>query len=219
MKQVCVVGLGQFGTHIARTLVLQGCEVLVIDQNERRVERVRDDVQRALIGDARDYELLASTISNSLDEAVVCLGEGSIEPSILCTLHLKQLGVAHIRSTARNDDHARILESVGANRVIFPERESAERTARQIANPGVIDMFPLSEDFRILELEAPASLVGKTLIELDLRRKSNLMVLAVRGPGAGNYQYLPAAEERVRAGETLMVLGRELDLVRLAEGG
>ncbi len=101
MKQVAVIGLGQFGMHLARTLVKMGCEVLALDVNEQRVEDVRDDVHRALIGDARDHEMLGGILGPEINEAVVCLGENTIEPSILCTLNLKRIGVQLIRSTAK----------------------------------------------------------------------------------------------------------------------
>jgi trk system potassium uptake protein TrkA len=216
LRQVCVLGLGQFGMHLARTLVKMGCEVLAIDINEERVDMIRDDVHRAIIGDVRSFNTLNNVISDTIDAAVVALGETSIEPSILCTLNLRKIGVKSIASTARNDDHAQILRAVGATEVIFPERDTAERTARRIANPGLRDMFPLADDYRILEIDAPRSLHGKTLAELDLRRQYELLVLAVRDPGSERFQFLPAADARIRPGQVLMVLGRELDLARFA---
>ena len=109
MKQVCVIGLSQFGSHLARQLVKFGCQVLVIDSDEERINDIRDDVHRALIGDARSFEMLESVIPDTIDQAVISLGEANIEPSILCALHLKQIGVTRILSTARNDDHAQMM--------------------------------------------------------------------------------------------------------------
>ncbi len=216
MKQVVVIGLGQFGTHLARALVKMGCEVLAIDINEARVESVRDDVHRALIGDARDFEMLSSVVTPSVDDAVICLGETNLEPSILCALALKRIGLKSIRSTAANDDHAQILAAVGATETIFPERDAAERTARRVANPDIRDMFSLSEDFRIMEVAAPRRTHGKTLAALDLRAKFDLLVLAVRSPGEEHFRFLPAADKVIQPHETLMVFGRELDLARFA---
>ena len=213
-KQVAIIGLGQFGMHLARTLVKMGCEVIAIDTNESRVEEVRDDVHRALIGDARDPDMLASALPGSLDEAVVALGETSIEPSILCTLHLKRQKLKSILSTARNDDHAMILRAVGANEIIFPERETAERTARHIANPDLRDMFSLDDDYRIMEIVSPGKLCGKTLAAANLRRDFELLVLAVKRKGEGKYDFLPNPDSTVKQGDVLMVLGRELDLAR-----
>lgn len=216
MKQVAVIGLGQFGTHVARTLVKMGCEVLVIDLDEERVAAVQDDVHRAIIGDARDYKTLEGVLPDTIEEAIVCLGETNIEPSILCVLHLRKIGVEQVRSTARNDDHATILKAVGASELIFPERDTADRVARQIANPDLRDMFSLSEDYRIMEIVAPKQLVGKSLAEVNLRTEFDLLVLAVRDPGSESFRYLPRGETVIESGEVLMVLGRELDLARFA---
>lgn len=216
MKQVCVIGLSQFGSHLARQLVKFGCQVLVIDSDEERINDIRDDVHRALIGDARSFEMLESVIPDTIDEAVISLGEANIEPSILCALHLKQIGVTRILSTARNDDHAQILRSLGATEIIFPERDTAERTARRVANPALRDMFPLSGDYRIMEIVAPPALHRKSLVEARLREEFDLLVLAVRPPSKEEFQFLPRADTIIKPDEVLMVLGRELDLVRFA---
>ncbi len=216
MRQVCVIGLGQFGAHLARTLVSMGCEVLALDKREERVDAVRDDVHRALLGDARRYETLESALPATIDEAVVSLGEESIEPSVLCTLNLRRLGVKKVRCTAISDEHAEILREVGATHVIFPERETAQRAARTVATPNLVDMFPLSGDFRIVELEAPKALIGKTLAELELRRNHDVLVVAVKKRSDEDYEYLPGADARVEADQILMVIGRELDIVQLA---
>lgn len=217
MKQVCVIGLSQFGSHLARELVKMDCQVLAIDRNEKRINEIRDDVHRALIGDARSFEMLESVVSDTVDEAVISLGESNIEPSILCALHLKQIGVAHILSTARNDDHAQILRAVGANEIVFPERDTAERVARRLANPALRDMFPLAGDYRIMEIVAPPGLHRKSLVEADVRKKFDLLVLAVRGKDEAEFRFLPRADTIIKPNDVLMVLGRELDLARFAE--
>ncbi|MBU0618331.1 MAG: TrkA family potassium uptake protein [Planctomycetes bacterium] len=216
MKQVCVIGLSQFGSHLARQLVRFGCQVLVIDRNEARVNDIRDDVHRAVIGDARSFEMLESAIPDTVDEVIISLGEANIEPSILCALHLKQIGVTCILSTARNDDHAQILRSVGATEIIFPEQDTAERTARRVANPALRDLFPLSEDYRIMEIAAPPALHRKSLLEANLRKEFDLLVLAVRPQSDEQFQFLPRADTIIKPGDVLMVLGRELDLGRFA---
>lgn len=214
MKHVCVIGLGQFGTHLARQLVKLGCEVLVIDNDESRIDELRDEVHRALIGDARNYQMLSSVLSESVDDVIVALGSESIEPSILCTLNLKKIGVSRIRSTARNEDHAQILRAVGATEIIFPEQQTAERTARRVAEPRMLDMFPLTGDYRIMEVVAPKRLHNKSLAEADLRREFDLLVLAVKEPGEEEFRFLPTADTIIKPNEVLMVLGRELDLAR-----
>lgn len=216
MKQVCVIGLGQFGTQVARSLVKMGCEVLAIDANSQRIQNIRDEVHRALIGDVRDHRMLADALSGSVEEAVISLGDRSIEPSILCALNLKRIGVEHIRSTASSDDHAEILRAIGVRDIIFPERETAERTARRIASPRFLDMFPLAEDYRIMEVVAPPALHGKTLAESGIRTEYELLVLALREEGSEHYRFLPTADAVIKPSEVLMVMGRELDLARFA---
>jgi trk system potassium uptake protein TrkA len=160
--------------------------------------------------------MLQSVIPDTVDEAVISLGEANIEPSILCALHLKQIGLTRILSTARNDDHAQILRSVGATETIFPERDTAERTARRVANPALRDMFPLAGDYRIMEIVAPPTLHRKSLLEAHLREKYDLLVLAVRSQDEADFRFLPRADTILKPDEVLMVLGRELDLARFA---
>ncbi len=215
MRQVAVIGLGQFGTHLARALTKMHCEVMAIDSSEARVADLRDDVHRAVIGDARDMDVLSSLITASVDEAVVSLGE-SMEASILCTLHLSQIGVKQIRTKAVNEDHALILKAVGAHELIFPERETAERTARRIAHPTLLDYFPFAEDHRIMEIAMPRSLVGKTLGESQLRGSFNLLVLATKSASTGQFRFMPAGDDILKEDDILIVLGREVDLARFS---
>ncbi len=215
MRQVAVIGLGQFGTHLARELTQMHCEVMAIDSDEARVAELRDDVHRAVIGDARDMEVLQSLITSSMDEAVVSLGE-SMEASILCTLHLSQIGVKRIRTKAVNEDHAMILKAVGAHEPIFPERETAERTARRIAHPTLLDYFPFAEDYRIMEIAMPRPLVGKSLGESQLRSSYNLLVLATKSAATGQFHFMPTADDKLSTDDILIVLGREVDLARFS---
>lgn len=215
MRQVAVIGLGQFGTHLARALTQMHCEVMAIDINDARVAELRDDVHRAVIGDARELDVLQSLITSSMDEAVVSLGE-SMEASILCTLHLSKIGVKRIRTKAINEDHALILTAVGAHELIFPERETAERTARRIAHPTLLDYFPFAEDYRIMEIILPKPLVGKSLGESRLRADYNLLVLATKSSASGKFNFMPAAEDLLKKDDILIVLGREVDLARFS---
>ncbi|MBX3396370.1 MAG: TrkA family potassium uptake protein [Phycisphaerae bacterium] len=213
MKQVVVIGLGQFGSHLARGLSHLNCEVLAIDSSEEAVSAIQNDVQQAVICDARNFDAMNALVTSSIDEAVVSLGE-SMEPSIICTLHLSQIGVKNIRCKAVNEDHATILKAVGANEVIFPERETAERTARRVAFPTLLDYFPFAEDHRIMEIETPRPLIGKSLASSKLREEFNLLVLAIKN-SSGEFRFMPGPHDVFRDGDTLIVLGREVNLVRL----
>lgn len=216
MKQVVVIGLGQFGSHLARTLARMECEVLAIDSDERAVNEVRDDVQKAVITDVRNLDALRSTITPHVDEVIVSLGE-SMEASILCTLHLAKIGVARIRAKASTRDHAAILRAVGATDVIFPERETAERMAHRIMNPDMLDYLPLSADYRVVELAVPDAFVGQSLAGLHLRKRYEVMAIAIKTPDAGQIEFLPPAEAILRKNNTLVLIGREADITRMQE--
>jgi trk system potassium uptake protein TrkA len=215
MKQMVVIGLGQFGTHLAKQLSEQNCEVLVLDADESRVSAVRDDVHRALIADAKRFDILESSITPGVDRVAVCLGD-HMEASILCTLHLSQIGVKKILATAVNKDHADILKRVGAHEVIFPDLETAERTARHMAHPNLLDYFPFAEEYRIMECVTPQPLVGKTLQQSGLRSSYRLFALAIKVGSEGEYHFMPAAGDVLHEGDILVVLGREVDLARFS---
>lgn len=215
MKQVVVIGLGQFGSHLSRQLSHMNCEVLAMDRDEEAVSAVRDEVQQAVICDARNFDALNAVVTSNVDEAIVSLGE-SMEPSIICTLHLSQIGVKQIRAKSVSEDHATILKAVGAHEVIFPERETAERTARRVAYPTLLDYFPFHEDHRIMEVALPKALAGKTLGESDLRKEFDLLVLAKKSAQSGEFSFMPSADDVLHASDILIVLGREVNLVRLS---
>jgi len=215
MKQMVVIGLGQFGVHLARQLTEQHCEVLAVDLDDTRVAELRDDVHRALIGDAKNPEVLRLAVTSTVDQVAVCLGD-HMEASILCTLHLSQIGVKKILATAINQDHANILKRVGAHEVLFPDLETAERTARRMANPHLLDYFPFAEEYRIMEIEVPRQLAGKALRDSGLRRTYGLLLLAIKIRGTDEYHFMPGAEHVLQDNDVLCLMGREMDLARFS---
>ncbi len=215
MKQMVVIGLGQFGAHLARQLTAQHCEVLAIDGDEARVAEIRDDVHRALIGNVKSLDVLKSAITSAVDQVAVCLGD-HLEASILCTLHLSEIGVNGIVATAVSQDHANILKRVGADEVLFPDLETAERTARRMANPHLLDYFPFAEEYRIMEIKVPTQFVGKALCDSGLRRVYQLLLLAIKVRGTDEYHFMPNADRVLQENDGLFVLGREMDLARFS---
>lgn len=214
-RQICVVGLGHFGAGIARSLA-RHCEVLALDSDIDRVNGITDDVQRALCLDGRDYAALASVVSSDFDEAVVSIGE-SLEASILCTLHLKHLGVPTIRAKANSEDHANILKSVGATHIVFPERETAERLALQMLNPNLLDFIPLTKDYRVMDIAAPRVFWGQSLIRLQIRNRFGLFVIAIKKHEGETFVFLPGPEQVIEEDDVLVVIGRESDILRMRE--
>ncbi|MGB9617368.1 MAG: potassium channel family protein [Desulfomonilaceae bacterium] len=209
-----MIGLGQFGSEMARQLA-EKCEVLALDIDEERVNAIADDVQQALIVDAKDLGTLASLVSKDFDEAIVSLGE-SMEASILCTLHLKQIGVRVIRAKAMSDDHATILRSIGATETIFPERETARRIAAQIMNPNLLDFIPLAEGFEVMDVAPPDEFCGHSLAQLNLRDRYGVFVIGVKELVPPNFVFLPGPDFVVKPSDILVMIGRrdQLSLVR-----
>jgi len=215
MKQICVIGLGSFGSHLAVTLARQGCEVLAIDNREEHVARIRDRVHHALILDARDFSALKLAIPPTIDGVVVSLG-GDLAASILCALHLKNLGVKSIRSKAANDEHAQILKAIGVETVFFPERETAERMAMRIMRPNLLEFFPLGEEYEVLEVGAPPSFLGKSLADMQIRNRYRALVIAIRNPRRQQMTFMPPADYLFLEGDELIVMGKEPDLRSLS---
>jgi len=212
-KYICIIGLGQFGMELARELA-RNCEVLALDRDENLVYSIADDVQRALVLDARDYGSLKQVVTTDFDEVVVSLGE-SLEASILCTLHLKKIGIKMIRAKVMSEDHAAILHSLGVQEVIFPERETAWRLAAQIVNPNLLDYIPLEAGYRVMDVAPPNSFYGKTLMELELRKKYGVFVLAVKELVPERFVFLPDPAFVIKPSDVLVMIGREEHLAKL----
>jgi len=210
-KHICVIGLGEFGIELARELSRR-CEVLALDRDEHVVNAIVDDVQRAIILDVRDFAGLSSVVTPEFDEVIVSIGE-DLEASILCTLHLKKIGVRSIQAKAKTEDHAAILRSVGATEVIFPERETARRVAARIINPNLLDFVPLEADYRVMDVAPPDAFYGSSLQELNLRKRFGIFVLAIRELVPPRFVFLPGPGFIIKPSDVLVVIGREKDLM------
>jgi trk system potassium uptake protein TrkA len=214
-RQICVVGLGHFGAGLARSLG-RHCEVLALDSDINRVNAIAEDVQRALCLDARDYNALAAAVSSDFDEAVVSIGE-SLEASILCTLHLKRIGVPVIRAKANSADHASILRSVGAEHIVFPEQETAERLTLQMLNPNLLDFIPLAKDYRVMDISAPSAFWGRSLSSLQIRNRFGLFVIAIKRHVGETFVFLPGPDHAITQDDVLVMIGRESDILKMHE--
>lgn len=214
MAQVAVIGLGRFGFHVAKQLHLAGHDVLAIDIDPQNVHRIADYSSRAVVLDGRDKERLEALGIRDFDVVVVSLGE-RIDASALVALHLRELRVKRLVTKAGSDDHRKLLELIGVDEVVFPERESAEHLARRLCSPNLLEFIHVSEDYSIQELAPPDSFLGKTLQDLELPSRLGLQVLAVRDALTQKVQVNPGADFRVKDSDSLLVLGRNQDLARL----
>ena len=179
MKSYIVIGLGRFGTELATRLYACGEEVMVIDMDETLVDKIADRVTRAVAADARDEDVLRKLGAENFDRAIVAVGS-DLGASALITMNLKTLGVPFILCKAHDDTYKDILEKLGADRVIIPEREVADKLALGLTHAGVMEYIELSQEFGIVEMEPIPAWVGKTIRELELRNTYGVNVIAVR---------------------------------------
>lgn len=213
MKQFLVIGLGRFGMSLALTLAEKGYEVLGIDHREGPVQEAADVLTQAVQLDATvDKELLSVGIKN-FDVAVVAIGN-DIESSILCTLILKEVGIPHIVCKAQSQLHGKVLKKIGADRVVFPERDMGIRVANNLVSTNLLDYIDLSDDFSIREITAPKFVVDKTLAELKLPTKLGINIIAIK-TDPENINITPGANDVIRSGNVLVVVGENRRLDRL----
>ena len=219
-----VIGLGRFGSSVARTLAERGYEVLAIDSEEEKVADIADYVTHAVQLDASDEKALRSVGVADMDVAVVSVGD--ISASILISLLLKELGVGLVASKALDTLHAKVLRRVGTDRVIFPERDMGVRVADSLSTPGIFDYIEVSPTHSIVELIAPGSFQSKTMRELDLRAKYGINVIAVKrkkpkiskeGISEIEEEFIlgPTADEQIVHGDLLVLLGKDEDIEKL----
>lgn len=213
MKKYAVIGLGNFGFHAARALGGEGNEVIAIDIDRARVQAVAPYATEALVLDAMDKEALQSLGLEEMEAVVVSTGT-SISVSVMICLYLGELGVRRILAKALDEDHEKILLRVGATEVVHPERDMAVRVARGLTRPNLLDFIPLSAEFELVQIEAPAQFVGKSLRELDLRARYDAHVIAIRHVSDNGFMLIPPAGYTIGAEDILVVLGKSVDLRR-----
>jgi len=211
MRSVAVIGLGNFGSHFARELRESDLDVVAIDASEEAVGRVSEFVPRAVVADATDRRTLEDLGVDQIDVAMVSLGD-RLDASIIATLHLRSLGVKEIYVKAISDDHARVLELIGATRIIHPEREVAEQLARAIARPSVLKYLQLGGEYAIVEVVTPDDFAGKSLRELHLRRDHQVTIIAVSPAGDPKRLQAPSADAPLARGSLLVVIGERGNL-------
>ena len=204
MKSYIVIGLGRFGSQAAKRLCELGCEVLAIDHNSELVQPIANQVTQAVVADARDKEVLRALGAKDFQCAIVAIGD-NLADSVLATMNLKELGVPYIVCKASDETHRQVLMKLGADRVVIPEQEHADRLAKNLSSPNVLDYIELSEEYGIIEIPAPKAWVGKSLKELNVRAKLGVNIIAVKKGSHINVS--PAADYRIEAEDVMVVLG------------
>lgn len=204
MKSYIVIGLGRFGSEVARRLCQLGCEVLALDTNTDLVQAISNDVTHAAAADGRDKGVLRALGAGDFDCGIVAIGD-SLADSVLATMNLKELGVPKVVCKAHDETHRQVLKKLGADQIVIPEQEQAYRLARSLSSQNVLDYIELSEDYGIIDLPAPDSWTGKNLRELNVRAKLGVNILAVKKENKINVS--PTAEYTVCSGDIMVILG------------
>ena len=218
MKRIGIIGAGRFGMALAETLVNGGGEVILLDRNRPAIQSA-SEFTTAVQGDATQPHVLEEAGFGECDVAVVAIGS-NIEASIMTTANCKDLGISNVVAKATSELHGRILRKIGADSVIYPDRDSAHRLARAITSRSAVDFLEGSEGYSIAEIEVPSSVRGKTLAEADLRKKTGVTVLCIRrlpeDPKKPRHIVIPQASDKLEAEDRLIVFGETRNLDGLA---
>lgn len=212
MESFIVIGLGRFGTQIAQKLYKMGCEVLVIDRNQEKIQQIADSVTQAVTGDAQDIDVLYALGVRNCECAIVGIGS-DMESSVIATMNLKELEVPYIVCKAHNQMHKRILEKLGADRVIIPEQEMADRLARKLVEPDILDYIEISDDIKLVEKQVPTSWFNKSIRDLSIRAKLGINVIAVKN--GIDITVAPGADYVIREGDIIVIVGKQDALDKL----
>ncbi|AZO95427.1 TrkA family potassium uptake protein [Halocella sp. SP3-1] len=212
MKQYIVIGLGNFGASVAKTLVDKGYNVLAIDKNKEKVQELANTVTHAVEADATDEEVLKTLGVRNFDLAVVSIGN-NIHANVLTTLLLKELGVSYVIVKAQDNLHGNLLSKVGADRIIYPERDMGVRIAHNLISSNVMDYLEFSPNYSIIELPVTANMVGKNLAELKIGSQYNLNLVAIKRKGEINISV--RNDISFSSGDIMVVFGSNNDLKEL----
>jgi trk system potassium uptake protein TrkA len=213
-KEFAVIGLGRFGGSICRALSKEGMEVLVIDNDEEKINEYASIASHAVVADSTDENVLKSLGIRNFDHVIVAIGD-NLKASILTTIILKELGVEYITVKAQNDYHEKILKKIGADNVVHPEREMGERIAYKMMTKNVVDYLELSDEYSLYEFTATEKIANKTIIELNIRAKYGINIVAIKR--GNDMNITPQATEAIHEGDILIVIGHDDDIERFQQ--
>jgi trk system potassium uptake protein TrkA len=214
MRQIAVIGLGNFGYYLGRELYAKGFDVIGLDVEQEIVNKVKNEISEAVLADATDKETLLALGIGAVDLAIVTIGSNMLA-SILATFHLKEMGVKRVYAKALSEEHEQILRRMGADEVLFPEKDLAFSLARRIENPNMLEYLPSIQDYGIFELYRPEGLSGSSLRELDLINNYGIQVIATRDRQQGMLSFIPKAEYVVKESDVVILLGPNQAVERL----
>ncbi|PAQ14488.1 potassium channel family protein [Bacillus sp. FJAT-42315] len=210
-KEFVVIGLGRFGGSICRALAEQGMEVMAIDVDEDRVNEFASIASHAVVADTTDESVLKSLGIRNFDHVIVAIGD-DIQSSILTTLILKEIGVQRITAKAQNDYHEKVLRKIGADQVVHPERDMGKRIANNMISNNVLDYLELSDEHSIVEIVANELLAGNSIIDLDIRARYGINIVAIKR--GREVIVSPHPAEPIQKDDLLIVIGADSDISR-----
>ncbi|KIL10716.1 TrkA family potassium uptake protein [Bacillus safensis] len=210
-KEYAVIGLGRFGGSICKALSEEGLEVMAMDMNEDRVNEYTKIASHAVIGDSTDESVLKNLGIRNFDHVIVAIGE-NIQASILTTIMLKELGVKMVTVKAQNDYHEKVLNKIGADRIVHPERDMGRRIAHKIISNNVLDYLELSDEYSLIEIVANSRLAGHSLLDLDIRARYGINIVAIKR--GKEVIVSPLADEMIQKEDILIVIGAVADIGR-----
>jgi trk system potassium uptake protein TrkA len=216
-KQIGIIGLGIFGTNVVKALSKEDCEIIAIDTTEEKIKEVAEFITNVVKADATDEKILKELAFNEMDEVVVAIGD-NLEASILITMILKNMGVKNVIVKANSALHAKVLMKVGADKIVFPERDEAEKLAKSLISSNLIDVINFSDIYSLVEIKVPKSLNEKTLFESMIRTNFGLNVVAIRkkvpfitDDGDTDFKeelnISPNADDVIEEGDSLVIIG------------
>lgn len=211
-KQFVVIGCGRFGSSVAQALHSMGFDVLAVDKSEEIIQHMADSVTHAVQADATDENSIRSLGIRNFDVAVVTIGS-NIQASILVTLMVKELGVKYVVAKAQNELHANVLYKIGADRVVFPEREMGVRVAHNLVSSNILDYIELAPDYSIVEIAALKDWIGKNMSEIRMRARYGINVMAIKKGKEINIS--PTAADIIDENDILVVIGHNNDLQKI----
>lgn len=212
-KTYAVLGLGRFGMPLATKLAQSGADVIGVDMDEERVRAFREYSEYAFVAKKLTKEVLEDIGIQDCDVAVICIGS-RVETSILVTLNILNLGVPNVISKASSAEQGEVLRRLGAD-VVYPERDMALRTAKKILRENLVDYLSIGKDIEIIEIEISNKMINKTILELDLRKKYKLNVIAIRHDEESDIEVCPDCI--LHEGDTIAVIGREENVTRFID--
>ncbi|MFZ3579892.1 potassium channel family protein [Virgibacillus sp. DJP39] len=210
-REFAVIGLGRFGGSICRELSAEGMQVLAIDNDEDKVNEYKNIASHAVIADSTDEATLKELGIKNIDHVIVAIGD-NIQASILTTVVLTDLGIKNITVKAQNDYHEKILNKIGADQVVHPERDMGKRIAHNIISNNILDYLELSDDHSIVEVKVGKKMLDKTMIELDIRANYGCNVVAIKHNKEINVS--PSADYTLSENDILIVIGSDKDISR-----